>query len=75
MKVILEVDNDNILALATLCGKYHKDEIKKFISENDSIEIDTNMFGKDKEEAVQSLNLLTAGLVIGQIETSRHEKS
>ena len=72
--MILEVDNDNILAIATLCGsKCHKDEIKKFISENDSIEIDTNMFGKDKEEAVQSLNLLTAGLVIGQIETSRHE--
>lgn len=76
MKVIIEVDNDSILAIATLCGsKCHKEEVKRFISENDSIEIDTKMFGKDEEEAVKSLNFLTASLVIGQIETSYHENN
>lgn len=65
MKVIINIDNDQIIALAALVGvkKEDKEDIKKYIAEHDEVTVEESLFGDDSEEVVLAL----AAVAFGQI--------
>ena len=66
MKVILEIDNDWVVAFATLTGLNDEQtkKVKQFLSEKDSIEVGISDLGSDSE---QSMKMLGASLVLVKI--------
>lgn len=66
MKVILEIDNDWVVAFATLTGLNDEQtkKVKQFLSEKDSIEVGISDLGSDSE---QSMKMLGASLVLAKI--------
>lgn len=66
MKVILEIDNDWVVAFATLTGLNDEQTkiVKQFLSEKDSIEVGISDLGSDSE---QSMKMLGASLVLAKI--------
>jgi hypothetical protein len=66
MKVILDIDNDWVVAFATITGLNSKqtEEVKQFLSEKDFIEVGMSDLGED---SVQSMKMLGASLVLAKI--------
>lgn len=66
MKVILDIDNDWVVAFATLTGLNSKqtEKVKQFLSEKDFIEVGMSDLGED---SVQSMKMLGASLVLAKI--------
>jgi hypothetical protein len=66
MKVILDIDNDWVVAFATLTGLNSKqtEEVKQFLSEKDFIEVGMSDLSED---SVQGMKLLGASLVLAKI--------
>ena len=72
MKVILDIDNDWVVAFATLTGlkENHIQKIKDFLVEQESIEVGVNDLGED---SVQQMKMLGASLVLAKI--GQHENN
>ena len=72
MKVILDIDNDWVVAFATLTGlkENHIQKIKDFLVEQESIEVGVNDLGED---SVQEMKMLGASLVLAKI--GQHENN
>ena len=70
MKVILDIDNDWVVAFATLTGlkENHIQKIKDFLVEQESIEVGVNALGED---SVQQMKMLGVSLVLAKI--GQHE--
>ena len=70
MKVILDIDNDWVVAFATFTGfkENHIQKIKDFLVEQESIEVGVNDLGED---SVQQMKMLGASLVLAKI--GQHE--
>lgn len=66
MKVILDIDNDWVVAFATLTGLNAEQTkiVKQFLSEKDFIEVGMSDLGED---SVQSMKMLGASLVLVKI--------
>lgn len=66
MKVILDIDNDWVVAFATLTGlkENNVQKVKQFLFEQDSIEVGINVLGED---SVQHMKMLGASLVLAKI--------
>lgn len=66
MKVIMNIDNDSIVAFAVLIGIKGKDRetLKQFLSNKEEVEVDTSILG---EEAEAQMNLLGTSLVLAAI--------
>lgn len=66
MKVILDIDNDWVVAFATLTGlkENYIQKVKDYLAEKDYIEVGMNDLGED---AVQHMKILGASLVIAKI--------
>ena len=66
MKVILDIDNDWVVAFATLTGLKENDiqKVKDFLVEKDYIEVGMNDLGED---SVQHMKMLGASLVLAKI--------
>lgn len=61
MKVIINIDNDQIIALAALAGvkKEDKEEIKKYIAEHDEVTVEESLFGdEDSQEVVIAIGAI-----------------
>ena len=63
MKVIMNIDNDSIVAFAALAGIKGKDKetLKQLLSNKEQVEVDTSILG---EEAEAQMNLLGTSLVL-----------
>lgn len=63
MKVIMNIDNDCIVAFATLAGimKKEREGLEQFLSTKEEVEVDTSILGK---EAVTQMNMLGTSLVL-----------
>lgn len=70
MKVILDIDNDWVVAFATFTGlkENHIQKIKDFLVEQESIEVGVNDLGED---SAQQMKMLGASLVLAKI--GQHE--
>lgn len=66
MKVILEIDNDWVVAFAILTGLNDEQtkKVKQFLSEKDYIEVGMSDLGSDSE---QNMKMLGASLVLAKI--------
>lgn len=66
MKVIINIDNDAIIAYISLMGikGESKEQIKTFLSENESVEVDPSDIGD--YEAEQGVNLTCVALVLSK---------
>lgn len=66
MKIIMNIDNDSIVAFAVLIGIKGKDRetLKQFLSNKEEVEVDTSILG---EEAEAQMNLLGTSLVLAAI--------
>lgn len=61
MKVIINIDNDQIIALAALAGvkKEDKEDIKKYIVEHDEVTVEESLFGdEDSQEVVIAIGAI-----------------
>ena len=70
MKIVLDIDNDSIMAFAALAnikGKA-KERLMEFICKHDEINVDTSILG---EESEAQMNLLGASIIITHF--ARHE--
>lgn len=64
MKVIIDIDNDQIIGLLAIMGaKKETAVVKQYLAEHDSIDFNPELLG---EEATQ-LQLAVAAMAIGQI--------
>lgn len=72
MKVILDIDNDWVVAFATLTGlkENHIQKIKDYLAEKDYIEVGVNDLGED---FVQQMKMLGVSLVLAKI--GQHENN
>lgn len=70
MKVILDIDNDWVVAFAALMGlkENHIQKVKDFLAEKDYIEVGVNDLGED---SVQQMKMLGVSLVLAKI--GQHE--
>ena len=66
MKVIINIDNDVILAYMALLGAKgeDKEKIKTFLAENESVEVEPSDMGNN--EAEQGINLTCVGLILSK---------
>ena len=67
MKVIINVDNDQIIGTLVLMGakKEEKETVKKYISEHEEITLNQSMFEKDED--LKEIPIAFAACVIAQI--------
>ena len=71
MKVIINIDNDQIIGLLAIMGaKKETAIVKQYIAEHDSIDFNPELLG---EEATQ-LQLAVAAMAIGQIAENVEKK-
>lgn len=54
MKVIIDIDGDQIVAIAALAGvkKQDKEDIKNYVQKHEELTIDTSLFGEDDSQEV-----------------------
>lgn len=54
MKVIIDIDGDQIVAIAALAGvkKQDKEDIKNYVQKHEELTIDTSLFGEDDSKEV-----------------------
>lgn len=54
MKVIIDIDGDQIVAIAALTGvkKQDKEDIKNYVQKHEELTIDTSLFGEDDSQEV-----------------------
>lgn len=68
MKVIINIDNDIIMAYSALMGIKggDKEKVKTFLAENESVEVEPSDLGKGESE--QAINLTCVSLVLLKVE-------
>lgn len=68
MKVIINIDNDAIIAYTSLMGikGQDKENIKTFLAENESVEVEPSDI--DNNETEQGINLICVALVLSKLE-------
>lgn len=66
MKVIINIDNDTIIAYTSVMGikGQDKEKIKTFLAENESVEVEPS--DMDDNEAEQGVNLTCVALVLSK---------
>ena len=66
MKVIINIDNDVILAYTALMGAKgeDKEQIKTFLAENESVEVEPSDMGNN--EAEHGINLICVALILSK---------
>ena len=67
MKVIINIDNDIIIACSSLIGikGQDKEKIKTFLAENESVEVEPS--DMDNDQAEQGVNLICVALVLSKL--------
>lgn len=72
MKVVINIDNDTIVAYTSLMGikGEEKEKIKAFLAENEQVEVEPSDF--EDNEAEQGINLTCVALVLSKMKDNEN---
>lgn len=72
MKVVINIDNDTIVAYTSLMGikGEGKEKIKAYLAENESVEVEPSDIGDN--EAEQGINLTCVALVLSKMKDNEN---